>query len=412
MTQEFERGTAPLRIEYIQEDTVGEVPDPADWKPVSDNIISAWSWQPDANTQRQDAAGEIEAQGFFNGAETHEVEFEYDLQQWFYDGSGNTQDPLGDFLKPSSDNALRATHSWLTQVTYDSGGNLGQGYRTYTVGKGGHPDSATIPFETEDGGPITVTASYQFEKVRRYTIHRYSGDETLTITNNGSSDVDIVLEEDETGSIGPITVSANSSADTNNPVSDLTGATLLSEVDGSVVITVKSSGGQIMEIKGSDAYPADEGDLGVPVVGAGSRGGSVGGDYLSFLDDELSVTPGNIPANISDAGFEVVSGELNVSTGLSDNTVAGTTARRNIYPEEFEQVFTLSLAGEHLHVDQAINYLTEQEGELTWTTDQSRTIVGSVRITSPGEYTKEAGTAKLVADNEFEAIGGITVSNA
>jgi len=199
MTSEYERGTSPLRAEWIQETTRGEVPDNPEWEPFSDNITSVLDWAPDANTQRQDAAGEIEAQGFYNGAETHEATMEYDLQRWFIDPSGNTLDPHGDFLRPSSTNAIRNTHTVFTRSEYETGGNDDAGYRVYRIGKGGYPSNSTIPFETEDGSPINVDPTWQFEKLRAYVISQPSSSTQLSVISTDTSDTTQTLTIEDEG---------------------------------------------------------------------------------------------------------------------------------------------------------------------------------------------------------------------
>jgi len=348
MSSEHERGNAPLRLEWYPESTEGQIDgSPAnrsiDWNAFSDNIISAWSWEPDANTQRQDAAGETFAQGFFNGAETHDIEFEYDLQQWFVDGSDNTLDPHGDFLRASSDNALRTTHTILSRSEYDSGG-INNGYRTYTVAKGCHPDSSTIPYETEDGGPITVTPSWQAEKVRRYTI-RQPNDETLNLKSTDSNDTNLDVEVEGDGGSPKETVSldgvdATNTVPTNDSYVSLDAVELHSEAQGDIQV-LDGTGQPLARIQGKNSYPANEGDLGVPALDSGSHASALGGDYISFLDDDINLSsflPAEPLLTSSEVELELVSGALEVDTGLDDNTQSGATARRNIHSENFDPV--------------------------------------------------------------------------
>src|SRR6056297_706976 len=161
MSERYQAGVTPTRTEWIQETTEGEINSDPEWNIYSDNMTSLWDWEPDANTQTQRGVGEINPQGFFNGSETHDATFEYDLQQWYVDGSDNTVDAGGDFLTPSADNDVRATHSVVSRSEHNSGGSDDAGRRIYTVGKGGYPSSITVPFQTEDGSPISQTVEYQ-----------------------------------------------------------------------------------------------------------------------------------------------------------------------------------------------------------------------------------------------------------
>jgi len=155
---EYSAGVRPHRIEWIQESTRGTPPSDPSYNLFSDNVTSVWDWEPDANQQVQRGVGDINPQGFFNGSETHEATFEYDLQQWFEDSSGNTVDAAGDFLTPSSDNRVRSTHGVVTREEHtENGGTASSGRRLYTVGKGGYPSSCEINLDTEEGTPITVS---------------------------------------------------------------------------------------------------------------------------------------------------------------------------------------------------------------------------------------------------------------
>jgi len=398
----FQAGVRPTRTEFVTETTEGVAPDDPSWRLFSDNMISLWDWEPDSNTTRQDAVGEITAQGFFNGAETHDVSFTYDLQQW-YTSSG---DPGYDFLEPASDNSLRNTHtvvSWSEQAT---GGANDEGRYVVTVGKGGHPDTLTAPFETEDGSPIEQELQYQFEKVRQYNIEQPpSGGSTLTATNNGNSSVDVTLESFDASTSETVTASGGGgTATTTASFSDLAVVELSTDVDGDV--TVEDSNGNILAtISGSQNYPAGEGDLGVPATGGGSHPSAIGSDFIRFNDDTLSIP--NVESDI-----EIISGEMTVETGLDSNSRTG-TAGMNIHAAEWAYTVTATLAGSKSSVDNTANYLQETTGTITW--DESSATANSIDfnnafIQSPGSYTKEAGNGKMTFDNEFEA-ESVTISS-
>lgn len=393
-------GVRPSRVEWTPETTTGVAPSDIAWNLYSDNNTSLWDWEPDANTQRQDAAGEITAQGFFNGSETHDLSFNYDLQQWFVDGSGNTLDATGDFLKPSVDNSLKATHTIVSWSEQASGGASGNGQYIVTVAKGAHPDSATFPFNTDDGSPINVEAAYQAEKVRQYALSQPdSGGETLTITNNGSSSVDVAVENYDASQQNTVSVGAGSSTTTVDSYSSLGAVEKQSDVDGTVVVE-DSGGTALVTLYGSDAYPAGEGDLGVPITGSGgSHADSIasGGEpsWVRFNDDSLAIP--NVEQDI-----EIVSGEFTVETGLADNSKVG-SARRNIHPAEWSYTVTATLAGSRASVDQTQNYLQEQTGTITWTAGEGSIDFNEAFIQSPGTYTKESGNGKMQFDNEFAA---------
>jgi len=397
----YQAGNTPTRTEWIQETTVGEVPADPSWNLFSDNMASLWDWEPDANTQTQRGVGEINPQGFFNGSETHDATFEYHLQQWYVDGSDNTVDAGGDFLTPSADNDLRATHAVVSRSEHETGGSDDAGRRIYTVGKGGHPSSITVPFETEDGSPINQTLEYQFEKVRQYDISQPSAGTTLDVENTGTTSVDVTIEDEGAATSETLTVSGSSTQTSLETYDNIDAVELDTDTDGDVIVT-DGSGTEFVRIKGSDSYPAGEGDLGIPALGSGSHATAIDSEYVQFIDDTLAIP--DAPSE-----YEVISGELTVDTGLNDNAKTG-SASRNIHPEAFEYTFTATLAGPKISVDQTVNYMTENTGTITWTAQEGSIVGNDAFIMSPGSYTKESENGKLTFDNEWMA-QSLTVSN-
>jgi len=399
-SEPYQAGVRPTRTEWVVESTEGTTPDDPEWLLFSDNMTNLWSWEPDANTQRQDAVGEITAQGFFNGTETHEAEFEYDLQQWYIDGSSNRQDAGYDFLEPDSDNSLRATHSVVSREEHASGGTAGGGRRIYTVGKGGHPDTLTTPFENEDGSPISQTAAYQFEKIRQYSVSQPSSSTTVWVQSTSSNDTSqsVEIENEGAGTTESVSLNGTTAVESVSSFGDIDVVELSAETEGDVEVYDADPSGSanlLVTIKGQNAYPAGEGDLGIPALGSGSHASALGSSYIRFLGDSLSIP------NI-DGELEIISGEMTVETGLEDNPKTG-TASRNIHAAQWTYTITATLAGEKVSVEQTTNYLTENTGTITWTADEGSIDFESAFIQSPGEVSKEAGNGKAQFDNEFEA---------
>lgn len=409
MPRPYQAGTALERTEWIQETNTGQIPSNPSWNLFSDAMGSVWDWEPDANTQRQNATGSLEAQGHFNGAETHEGSFTYDLQQWYVDGSNNTVDPGGDFLRFSSGNTARNTHAVVTRSEHpDNGGTADSGIRRYTVGKGGYPSSITIPFETEDGSPVEQELTYQFEKVRQYAISQPSSSTTLDISSSDTGDTSqtLTIEDEGANTTEDVSLNGTSTVTTSGNFDNIDAAELDSETAGDV--TISDGSNDLLVIQGQNSYPSGEGDLGVPALGSGSHASAIGSSYIRFLDDTLTLP--NLTGSTNDE-YEITSGEATVDISLGDDATTG-SARRSIYIEDYTYTVTASLAGERMSVEQTINYLTEQTGTITWDAGSN---TGSIDfntsfIQSPGTYTKESGNGKIVFDNEFAATD-ITVSN-
>lgn len=399
----YESGTSPVRLEWIEETTEGVTPDNPDWNAFSYNIENYWNWEPDANTTALRGTGDDHPRGFFNGAETHEASFEYSLARWFVDGSGNAQDPSYYALDTDADNSHRGSHTVVSRQDYTQDGNDGAGRRVYVVGKGGKAGSVTLPFETEEGTPILVSLEYQFEKIRAYTIHQPSASTTLDITNNGSTSVDVTVENEDASTTETITVASGATVTSTETLAGLDAIELSNEVDGDVVVT-DGSGTTFATIKGSQAYPADEGDLGIPALGTGSHASAIAeGSEVVFLGDSLSYGTGTF-------ADEIESGELSVELGLDTNTRTG-TASMNIHPTEWTAELTASVAGTEVTEQQMVRYLTENQVDIAWTTTGGETLdLVDTRMTSPGEFAPETSQGKVMLDATFEA-EDISVTN-
>jgi len=214
------------------------------------------------------------------------------------------------------------------------------------------------------------------------------------VTNNGSTSVDVTLENEDASTNETVTVASGATVTSQDTYGDIDVVELSTDVDGTVVVS-DGSGTDFVTIQGSNSYPAGEGDLGIPALGAGSHATAIGSDYIRFLDDTLSIP--NVESDI-----EITSGEMSVETGLDSNAKLG-SASQNIHSTNWTYTVTASLAGSKVSVDQTENYLTEQTGTITWTANAGSIDFNNAFIQSPGEYTKESGNGKLIFDNEFEA---------
>jgi hypothetical protein len=214
------------------------------------------------------------------------------------------------------------------------------------------------------------------------------------VANNGTFSVDVTIEDDGGTTAETVTVPGGGSVTTTASFGDIDAVELDTDTDGDVVVS--DGGGTVfLTIKGSDRYPAGEGDLGVPALGNGSHASALNSDFIRFLDDSLS-----IPNTEDD--LEIISGEMSVETGIEANARVG-SARQDIYSSSFVYNVTATLAGTRVSVDQTTNYLTEQTGTIEWLAQEGSITFNNVFIQSPGTYTREAENGKLQFDNEFEA---------
>lgn len=395
-----EAGVRNWRIEWIRETSQGVTPDNPSWNLYSDHVVNWWDWEPEANKTQVQPAGDPDPDFTAPGSETHEATISYWLQDWLVDGSGNAQDAAADAMLVSSDNSLNNTHSVVARMDVSTGGNDSGGYRVYHVGKGGHPSEVTIPFEVDEGSPVQPELSYMFSKFRTYVIHQPDSSDTLDITNNGSSSVDVTIENEGAGTTETNTVAAGSTVTTTASFGDIDAVELSTDVDGDVVIEDSTDTNTLMTIKGNDSYTT-EGDLGVPTLGTGSHASAIGTNYVIFNDDTYDYSGTEIAA-------EIISGELNVSLELEDNSVVG-NSRRNIHSTGRRTTWSATVAGPRESVDQVADYLTQQSFDIKWTADEGSVTGSNAEHFSPGTSDFEAGSGKNERSLTFQS-PGLTIS--
>lgn len=390
-----ESGTRPQRIEWLREDVRGETNSNPDWNTYSDHIESWWDWEPDANKTAVQPHGEADPDFTAPGSETHEATVAYWLQDWLVDGSGNAQDAAADAMLISSDNTVNNTHSVVSRMDVSQNGADGAGYRVYHVGKGGVPTEVTLPFEVDEGTPVMPELSYQFEKFRTYRIDQPSAGTTLDITNNGSTSVDVTIEDEGAATTETNTVAGGATVTTTASFSDIDAVELDTDTDGTVVVT-DGAGTTFTTIHGSNEY-TNEGDLGIPALGSGSHASAIGTDYVIFNDDSYQYNTGEIEA-------EIISGELNVSLEVEDNEIVG-TSRRNIHVTGRRAEWSATVAGDSPSVDQVVDYLTQNSFQIDWTADSGTVSGPNAEHFSPGTSDFEPSSGKHARELTFQSQG-------
>jgi hypothetical protein len=221
----------------------------------------------------------------------------------------------------------------------------------------------------------------------------------LDVTNNGSSSVDVTIEDEGAATTDTVTVASGATVTSVESFGDIDVIELSNDVDGTVVVT-DGSGTTFATIYGSDEYTGD-GSLGVPALGSGSHASAIGSDYVIFNDDTYDFDG----TEIAD---EIISGELNVSLEIEDNEKTGDT-RRNIHSSGRRVTWTATIAGESESVDQTYEYLTGKSTTVKWTADEGSVTGNNAEWFSPGSSSFEAGSGKATRDIEIQS-KGVTIS--
>lgn len=402
MAEPFEGGIRPHRIEYVRESTEGTTPSNPSWLKFSDTVTAWPDWEPDANTTEQRGHGDPDAQGYFNGAETHELTVSYDLGQWLVDSSDNAQDAAADAMLLDTDNSINNTHSIVMRQDFSTGGVDSAGRRIYHVYKGAHPASVTLPFETEDGSPVSVELSYQAEKGRTYVIDQPADGTTITVSSSDSGDTSqsVTIENEGATTTETLTLNGTTAVTGTTSFSDIDSVELSAETAGDITIE-DDSNNTLMTIYGQNTYEQGEGDLGVPNLGTGSHSSANINSWVSFVDDSMLTFGG------SDIAAEFISGELNVDLNLEDNSRSGSLTR-NIHVTGRTVEWSATVAGEQESIDQVIRHLHGTQNDIVWTdsANSGNTVTGTnARYMSPGSSSFEPQQGKHERDVTLESEG-------
>jgi|GEM_PF-2008419 len=405
MTEVDEGGLRPQRAEFVRETAYGEVPTDPAWERFSDAPQTV-TLMPDANTERQDELGNPRAAGFFANSETHELEVVYHLQRWLADGSGDPVDAAADGILRDADNAVKNSHSALFREEHtNDAGTASSGRRIYYVCKGGKIDEVDIPFVTDRSLPIETTLTYNFQKIRGYSISQPSASTTLDVESTDSSDTSqtLTIENEDAGTTEDVSLDGTTTQTTTGSFSDIDAAELDAETTGNVLIK-DGSGNTLLTIYGQDAYEHGEGDLGVPALGAGSHASAIGSSYEVFSGDTLQATTGSLGGT----GARIISGGLTVSNNL-DNDAQESTPQRYWYAQAQDIELGAEVAGPVANIETIRQQLQSVAFDVEWVADGGSITMTGGKNMDPGDVAKEVNAARDTMDSTYE-FAGISLS--
>ena len=388
------------RAEFVRESQKGVFPTDPTFEAFSDNITSV-DWSPTPGVSERRGIGSPDVATFHNGPEEHELTVEYDLQRWVVDGSGDPNDATGDGVLRNANNDLPNTHGVVIReenldvpASETVNGAASKDTRLYLVGIGGRVSSVTYSGDPGSDQPVTVEVTYTFEKIREYQLDQPGTDDTLDITNNGSSGVDVTIENENAGTSETNTVAAGTTVTTTATFSDIDAVELSGDIDGDVVVAESTSGDDLVRIRGSNHYGHGEGDEGVPALGSGSHAGAVGTAYETILDDTIERPSG------TGLGYEINSVEFTVENELDTREQIGTPRMAISAGNRTVEVST-TLVGPTESVQQANEALGEVGANLVWSLSGGSLQADNARLTDFSGVSKSEGEAAMSLDNTF-----------
>lgn len=395
----LESGIRGQRLEFVREDTIGEPPTDPSYLLFSDTVQSVSPSFSPAIAQRF-TVGDPDVQDFFVGTESHEYEITYDLNQWFTDASGNAQDASYDGLVRGTNGELPNTHTIVQRDILGGSGVAGGGSRLYTVITGAKIGTVTISGEPESGEPITVTLSYQAEKIRPYKIDQPDSGTTLDVVSTSDNDtMTLTIEDDDAGTSEEVTLTGTTTATTTATFSSIDAARLSTEAEGDITIS-DGSGNTLMTIYGSGSYQDREGDLGVPLLGSGSHASAIGGDFEQFLGDEFERPAGTALFDAVDIASAELTVENNLETQPSHQLIGQriNEGARNIS-------LGATIFGEKASFDSINEHLRVVSNNIKWVLSDGELQVDGAILDELGSVAREAQQAVMTIDNTFTGTG-------
>lgn len=388
------------RAEFVRESQKGVFPTDPTFEAFSDNITSV-DWSPTPGVSERRGIGSPDVATFHNGPEEHELTVEYDLQRWVIDGNGDPNDATGDGVLRNANNDLPNTHGVVIReenldvpASETVNGATSKDTRLYLVGIGGRVSSVTYSGDPGSDQPVTVEVTYTFEKIREYQLDQPGTDDTLDITNNGSSVVDVTVEDEGAVTAEALSIPAGSTYTTTASFDNLDAVELSGDIDGDVVVAESTSGDDLVRIRGSNHYGHGEGDEGVPALGSGSHAGAVGTAYETILDDTIERPSG------TGLGYEINSVEFTVENELDTREQIGTPRMAISAGNRTVEVST-TLVGPTESVQQANEALGEVGANLVWSLSGGSLQADNARLTDFSGVSKSEGEAAMSLDNTF-----------
>lgn len=396
---QIESGLQNHRVQFVRETTVGTTPSDPTWRLFSD-IVTRAEWAPNANIGAIRGIGDVDPADHLSAPEAHQLTIRYYVQHSFT----STADAAYDGLARDNDNRLPATHSVVIRRSEESGGDDSNGFRTYTVGEGGHVDRVTLPGDPGAADYIPVELMYQCEKVRSYEIHQPGAADSLTVESTSASDTSqtVTIETQGADKTETINLNGTTAVASTDSFSDIDAVRLSAECVGNVIVKRKSSGQQLAIIYGSEEYNDVEGDLGIPLLGSGANGAAIGTDYEHFLGDTVERPAG------TDLAYDLNSLNLTVNNNLDMTPRLGTLKQR-IHAGVRDVTVAATLLGERESHKKIVEHLKVTTHNIVWTLTRNTLQVDNAVLITPGNRMIEAGQAFLQLNNTFEG-EGLTIS--
>lgn len=306
--QTAESGTLPGRHEWVVEPAPMEVPDNPEWNRFSDTMRD-FTAAGGATYGRQDAVGTPDATDHNRGTEDPSLDVSYDWQRFPVDQNGDPQSAEAYGILRDEYNQLLGT-LLVVERTEAPGGNDGAGMRIYTVVRGAKGETVSATNDPSSEDPILIEYGLQPQKVRSYAIHQPSAATTLELVSTDDDDtMDVTIENEDAGTTETVTLNGTTAVTTTESFGDIDAIWVDEEPTGDIEVT-DGSGTTLMELAGGLTYSDDgqpvDGDQGVPALGSGSHADPIGTNYEHFVGDRVERPVGSpVRPRVISAGWTI-----------------------------------------------------------------------------------------------------------
>jgi hypothetical protein len=391
------------RIEYVEETTIGQTPSDPNWLTLTD-YLDELSLDPGGQRSGIEVVGSGDVVEHFRGPEDPSLDASYYKQQAFVDSNDDPNYPA----------ARPLTYDWSTDypsytVEYrrdvGGGGNDGAGFREYIVARGARPTELTLPGDPSDGEPMLEEISWEVEQARAFVIHQPSSSTTLDVTNNGGSSIDVTIENEGASTAETITVPANSTATTTANFGDVDAIYAESEPSGTIDVTDGAGTGILDQpLAGTDTTNVD-GERGVPPLGSGSHGSSIGTDPSKYLFLGVDTVDWQ-GASLADRIHAL---DLTVAIDTSTEAVAGTRGQETDAGTR-EATADADVAGPHKSAQLIADQFRNESGDFVYKLPDNDVTLRNAYLTVTPDFTRSAGDENFIPSVTFR--GEETSSNA
>jgi hypothetical protein len=349
--------------------------------------------------------GDADVQSFTLGAIDSVLPIRYALNDITMLGS-----PLAAALTRNADNNLTTSYTIMgrmersTVVGVDSSGS-----REYIVGVGAYPTGVTLSGSLEPPTPLMVDATFTCKRLRKYRVDQPSGATLMGIKSTSASDTTqtVTVEDEDAGTSQGATLAGTTFTSLGTATyADLEAIWLSAETVGDVEVyentgthTAPVSGLKFATIRGQTYYGSD-GDRGIPLLGAGTRGSTLGGVYADLAGSTIQWGAADLADIVVNEASLVVG---NMEGGVLLPTVG--TTDKSVIVGGTSYVFSTQLVGTFQSTTNLDDHLGGTEASLTWKAvtsalNHTLTLTGALK-TNSGGVLFEAGQAAPVLNTEL-----------